>query len=62
MGKGFLPDIEKSLEINQSACAWTVRALSVLKQRLSVNIKLHDPNGEIHSGPTLCLFTGIYLF
>jgi esterase/lipase len=50
MGKEFLPDIEKSLEINQSACAWTARALALLKERLSVNIKLHDPHGAIGTG------------
>ena len=50
MGKDFLPDIEKSLEINQSACAWTARALSILTERLGVNIKLHDPHGDIRTG------------
>ena len=50
MGKDYIPDIAKSLEINQSACAWTVRALSAIKQRLGVNIKLHDPNGDIKQG------------
>ena len=50
MGKDYLPDIANSLEINQSACAWTVRALSAIKVRLGVNIKLHDPNGDIKQG------------
>ena len=50
MGKDYLPDIAKSLEINQSACSWTVRALSAIKQRLGVNIKLHDPNRDIEQG------------
>jgi hypothetical protein len=46
----YLPDIEKSLEINQSACSWTSRAISVLRERLRVNIKLHDPDRVIDSG------------
>ena len=50
MGQDFLPDIEKSLEINQSACSWTVRAITAIKQRLGINIKLHDPNDEITDG------------
>ncbi|MDA1324684.1 MAG: alpha/beta fold hydrolase [Proteobacteria bacterium] len=50
MGKDYLPDIAKSLEINQSACAWTVKALTAIKQRLGTNIKLHDPNGDIKEG------------
>jgi len=50
MGKFYLPDIANSLEINQSACAWTVKALDVITQRLGVNIKLHDPNGDIKQG------------
>lgn len=50
MGREFFPDIAKSLEINESACTWTVRALTALKQRLGVNIKLHDPDNIIHDG------------
>jgi esterase/lipase len=50
MGKDYLPDIAKSLEINQSACSWTVRALSAIKLRLGVKIKLHDPNNDIKEG------------
>lgn len=50
MGQEFFPDIAKSLEINQSACTWTVRALTALKERLGVNIKLHDPDDIVHDG------------
>lgn len=50
MGQDYFPDIERSLEINQSACSWTVRALTAIKQRLGVNIKLHDPKGDIADG------------
>ena len=50
MGQDYFPDIAKSLEINQSACSWTVRALSAVKQRLGVNIKLHDPDNDINQG------------
>lgn len=50
MGQEFFPDIAESLEINQSACSWTVRALTALKERLGVNIKLHDPDKIVHDG------------
>lgn len=50
MGQEMFPDIAKSLEINQSACSWTVRALTALKERLGVNIKLHDPDEILQEG------------
>ena len=42
MGQDFLPDIEKSLEINQSACSWTVRAITAIKQRLEKGLELSE--------------------
>lgn len=50
MGQEYFPDIAKSLEINESACTWTVRALTALKERLGVNIKLHDPDHIVQNG------------
>ncbi len=50
MGHDFSTDLGKSLEINQSACAWTIRAMSAIKARLRVNINLHEHNGRLHAG------------
>ena len=43
-------DLGKSLEINQSACAWTVRVMSAIKARLRVNINRHEHNGRLQAG------------
>ena len=50
MGQDFFPGIANSLEINQPACTWTVRALTAVKERLGVNIKLHDPDNIVNDG------------
>ncbi len=44
------PDIEKTFAISESACAWTVRVMSILESRLSININLHDPDHCAESG------------
>lgn len=49
------PDIRKAFAISESACALTVRAMSLLESRLNIHINLHDPENRLESGQ-------IYLF
>lgn len=41
---------ERDLAINERACEWTVRAISALKARLKLNIKIHHKEGDLTSG------------
>ncbi len=50
MDVDVMPDIEKTFAISESACAWTVRVMSILESRLSININLHDPDHRSESG------------
>ncbi|MDH3375703.1 MAG: alpha/beta fold hydrolase [Gammaproteobacteria bacterium] len=43
-------DPEKAFEISEASCEWTVRAMTVLKTRLKVNIKLHHRDNLIRDG------------
>ncbi|MCP5368911.1 MAG: alpha/beta fold hydrolase [Hyphomicrobiales bacterium] len=49
--QGYAAGID--LTISQDACEWTVRALSALQSRLSLNIKLHDQEGLLDDGQIL---------
>ena len=37
-------------EINEVVYQWCVRAFSMLRRRLGINIKVHDANGHIKEG------------
>ena len=41
---------EKAFEISKASCEWTVRAMTVLKTRLKVNIKLHHGGNLVRDG------------
>ena len=41
---------ESDLEISVATCEWTVRAISVLRQRLGITIKLHSGEGQVETG------------
>ena len=41
---------ERDFAINERACEWTVRAISALKARLNLNIKIHHKEGDLTSG------------
>ena len=41
---------ERDFAINERACEWTVRAISALKARLKLNIKIHHKEGDLTSG------------
>ena len=40
---------ERDFAINERACEWTVRAISALKARLNLNIKIHHKEGDLTS-------------
>ncbi len=41
---------EREFEISQSACTWTVRAMTALQKRLGIHIKLHQDAADLESG------------
>jgi acyl-CoA synthetase (AMP-forming)/AMP-acid ligase II/esterase/lipase len=41
---------ESDLKISEQACDWTVRAMSTLRRRLSINIKTHHKEGQLQDG------------
>jgi long-chain acyl-CoA synthetase len=41
---------ERQLQISDSACRWTVRAMSALRRRLGVNVRLHHREGQLEAG------------
>ncbi|MCH7693807.1 MAG: alpha/beta fold hydrolase [Proteobacteria bacterium] len=43
-------DTKNDLEISRPVYEWTARAISVVKKRLGVNIKLHHSKGQIEAG------------
>ncbi len=50
MGHEFPAILAEPFEINQSACAWTIRAISALSARLRINIRLHDDDTRLEDG------------
>lgn len=50
MGQEFPAPLAEPYEINQSVCAWTVRALSALAASLRIHIKLHDEAARLEDG------------
>lgn len=43
-------DLDANLKISEQACDWTVRVLSTLRKRLSINIKMHHKESQLQSG------------
>ncbi len=43
-------DAEHDFKISKQACDWTVRAISVLRTRLALNIKMHHSAGQLDAG------------
>ena len=60
---------ERDFAINERACEWTARAISALKARLNLNIKIHHKevdllrfSGELlaHSRPAISNWIGLW--
>ena len=43
-------DLDVDLRISEQACDWTVRAISTLRRRLSLNIKMHHKDDQLRNG------------
>ena len=43
-------DQDADFKISDQACDWTVRAISTLRKRLSLNIKMHHKEGQLRDG------------
>ena len=43
-------NLDTDLQISEQACDWTVRAMSTLRRRLSINIKMHHKKGQLQNG------------
>ncbi len=43
-------DLDADLRISEQTCDWTVRAMSTLRRRLSINIKMHHKEGQLQNG------------
>ena len=43
-------DPDADFTISEQACDWTVRAMSTLRRRLSINIKMHRRKGQLQNG------------
>ncbi len=44
------PLAQSRLQISESACRWTVRAMSILRRHLGVNVRLHHREGQLETG------------
>lgn len=43
-------NLDTDFKISDQACDWTVRAISTLRKRLSLNIKMHHKKGQLQDG------------
>jgi esterase/lipase len=50
LGESELLESADSFRINESTCTWTARAMSALRSRLRVNIRMPDPENRVASG------------
>ena len=43
-------NFDTDLRISEQACDWTVRAMSTLRRRLSINVKMHHKESQLQNG------------